>query len=171
MSEERVNEILLGSAKENLEACAFFGIVEEQQKTQFLFEKTMGLKFIDNFRQKLVTHVSRLEITEQMAKRIMDKNRLDIELYQFAKDLFLQRVEYMEKKLGYTVSEYFSHMRDADDSGDDDAEEVEVDEYEDEDENEVDETNEEKAEFYPSRTTGATIEISSGSTAKWRHLR
>ncbi|CAG5127322.1 unnamed protein product [Candidula unifasciata] len=170
LTDDVVNEILLKSAKENLEACAFFGLVEEQQKTQFLFEKTMGLKFIDNFRQKIKTHVSRLEITEEMTKKVVEKNILDIELYQYAKDLFLQRVAYMERKLGYTVDEYFNHIRDADDAGDDDTEEVDVDEYGDEDDTD-DDIDDDGVDIYPGKNTTAGGEIPNSSTVRLNSSR
>lgn len=171
MTEDVFSEILLKSAKENLEACAFFGLVEEQQKTQFLFEKTMGLKFIDNFRQKLKTHVSRLEITEEMTKRVVERNILDIEFYQYAKDLFLQRVAYMERKLGYTVDEYFNHIRDADDAEEDDAEEeVDVDDYGD-DEDIEDDIDDDGVDFYPGKNSTGVGIVPNSSMVQWNSVR
>jgi hypothetical protein len=41
------NRIILDSAKENLKAMAYFGLVEYQTYTQFLFEHTLGLEFND----------------------------------------------------------------------------------------------------------------------------
>lgn len=150
LSKEWVSEVLLQSAKKNLQDCAFFGIVEEQQKTQFLFEKTMGIRFINNFRQKNDTHVSRLVVSEMMMKKILDRNRLDIELYQFAKDLFLQRVAHVEKILGYTVDDYFNHIR-VDSNGRKGNSKDKVAEYDNEYDIEGDEDVEEMVGFYPNK--------------------
>ena len=111
LSKEFIDETLLKSAKENLLEFAFFGIVEEQKKTQFLFERTFGLRFLENFEQREKTHVNRLEITDEMRRLSAEKNYLDIKLYDFAKDLFFQRVRTLEKKLNYSVEEYFQTVR------------------------------------------------------------
>ncbi|GFN89223.1 cohesin subunit sa-1 [Plakobranchus ocellatus] len=114
LDEDLISRTLVKSAKENLLDFAFFGIVEEQEKTQFLFEQTFGLKFKRVFQQKQNTHVERLNVSQEMRDVVIRTNRPDIELYQFAKDLFYQRVETMEKRLGYSVEEYFDHYREAD---------------------------------------------------------
>ncbi|KAI8772427.1 heparan-sulfate 6-O-sulfotransferase 2 [Biomphalaria glabrata] len=110
-NEKLAGEIMLKSAKENLLNFSFFGILEEQEKTQFLFENTFGIRFIESLKPKPITHVSQLNITRAMHDAVVDKTRLDIQLYQFAKDLFLQRVESMEAHLGYTVEDYFNSAR------------------------------------------------------------
>ncbi|GFR98847.1 heparan-sulfate 6-O-sulfotransferase 1 [Elysia marginata] len=112
LDEDQVSKILVESAKENLLSFAFFGILEEQSKTQFLFEHTLGIKFINNLEQKEQTHVARLLMTQEMVDIAVRTNKQDIELYQFAKDLFNQRVADVEKRTGYTVQEYFDYYRD-----------------------------------------------------------
>ena len=107
---------MLASAIEHLRSFAFFGLAEEQSKTQFLFEKTFGLKFNGLFEQKTGTHVERADrvlLSERDKERIAEANSLDVRLLEFAKELFYKRVEYFEKKLGYTVEDYFDHVRDS----------------------------------------------------------
>ena len=111
LSEDFISKTLVDSAKENLMGFAFFGVLEEQSKTQFLFEHTFGIKFIEPLTQRESTHVTRMAVTKEMTDLVIKTNKQDIELYQFAKDLFYQRVADMEKRIGYTVQEYFDHFR------------------------------------------------------------
>ncbi|XP_028923576.1 heparan-sulfate 6-O-sulfotransferase 2 [Ornithorhynchus anatinus] len=98
MAEEQRNKVLLDSAKENLKRMAFFGLTEFQRKTQYLFEKTFNMNFISPFTQYNSTRASSVEIDEQTQKHIETLNFLDMELYDYAKDLFLQRYQYMRQK-------------------------------------------------------------------------
>ncbi|XP_030065854.1 heparan-sulfate 6-O-sulfotransferase 2 [Microcaecilia unicolor] len=98
MAEDQRNKVLLDSAKENLKRMAFFGLTEFQRKTQYLFEKTFNMNFISPFTQFNSTRASSVEIDEQTQKRIEVLNFLDMELYDYAKDLFLQRYQYMRQK-------------------------------------------------------------------------
>ncbi|NXA37027.1 H6ST2 sulfotransferase, partial [Eudromia elegans] len=98
MPEEQRNKVLLDSAKENLKRMAFFGLTEFQRKTQYLFEKTFSMTFISPFTQYNSTRASSVEIDEQTQQRIEALNFLDVELYDYAKDLFLQRYQYTRQK-------------------------------------------------------------------------
>uniref|UniRef100_A0ACB8FX64 Heparan-sulfate 6-O-sulfotransferase 2 n=2 Tax=Sphaerodactylus townsendi TaxID=933632 RepID=A0ACB8FX64_9SAUR len=89
---------LLDSAKENLKCMAFFGLTEFQRKTQYLFEKTFNMNFISPFTQYNSTRASSVDIDEETQKGIEALNFLDMELYDYAKDLFLQRYQYMRQK-------------------------------------------------------------------------
>ncbi|KAI4581579.1 hypothetical protein MJG53_010022 [Ovis ammon polii x Ovis aries] len=91
MNESERNAILLQSAKSNLKNMAFFGLTEFQRKTQFLFERTFNLKFISPFTQFNITRASNVEINEGARRRIEELNFLDVQLYEYAKDLFQQR--------------------------------------------------------------------------------
>lgn len=91
MNESERNAILLQSAKNNLKNMAFFGLTEFQRKTQFLFERTFNLKFISPFTQFNITRASNVEINEGGRQRIEEINFLDMQLYEYAKDLFQQR--------------------------------------------------------------------------------
>lgn len=98
MPEKQRNKVLLESAKSNLKHMAFFGLTEYQRKTQYLFEKTFNMNFISPFTQYNTTRASSVEINEEIQKRIEGLNFLDMELYSYAKDLFLQRYQFMRQK-------------------------------------------------------------------------
>uniref|UniRef100_A0A6I8PHJ4 Heparan-sulfate 6-O-sulfotransferase n=1 Tax=Ornithorhynchus anatinus TaxID=9258 RepID=A0A6I8PHJ4_ORNAN len=98
MNESERNSILLQSAKNNLKNMAFFGLTEFQRKTQYLFERTFNLKFISPFTQFNITRASNVDISEGARRRIEELNFLDVQLYEFAKDLFLQRYHYTRQQ-------------------------------------------------------------------------
>ncbi|XP_059695224.1 heparan-sulfate 6-O-sulfotransferase 3 [Haemorhous mexicanus] len=98
MNESERNVILLQSAKNNLKNMAFFGLTEFQRKTQYLFERTFNLKFISPFTQFNVTRASNVDIGEDVRQRIEELNFLDMQLYEYAKDLFLQRFQYSKQE-------------------------------------------------------------------------
>ncbi|XP_073470486.1 heparan-sulfate 6-O-sulfotransferase 3 [Aquarana catesbeiana] len=94
MNESERNDILLQSAKNNLKNMAFYGLTEFQRKTQYLFERTFNLKFISPFTQFNTTRASNVDIDKWYRERIKELNYLDMQLYEYAKDLFLQRFQY-----------------------------------------------------------------------------
>ncbi|XP_063809104.1 heparan-sulfate 6-O-sulfotransferase 3 [Pseudophryne corroboree] len=98
MNESERNDILLQSAKNNLKNMAFYGLTEFQRKTQYLFEITFNLKFISPFTQFNTTRASNVDIDEWSRERIKDLNYLDMQLYDYAKDLFLQRFQYTRQR-------------------------------------------------------------------------
>uniref|UniRef100_A0A8C4SS46 Heparan-sulfate 6-O-sulfotransferase n=2 Tax=Erpetoichthys calabaricus TaxID=27687 RepID=A0A8C4SS46_ERPCA len=98
MNESERNEILLQSAKNNLKNMAFFGLTEYQRKTQYLFERTFNLKFISPFTQLNSTRAANVDTDELVRQRIAELNFLDMQLYEFAKDLFLQRFQFTRQK-------------------------------------------------------------------------
>lgn len=93
MSEEERWAVLLESAKRNLRGMAFFGLTEYQRKTQYLFERTFNLEFIAPFTQLNGTRASSVEVPPETQHRILQLNRWDVELYEYARDLFLQRFQ------------------------------------------------------------------------------
>ncbi|KAK3096235.1 hypothetical protein FSP39_024815 [Pinctada imbricata] len=99
MSDEERDSLLLESAKENLKNLSYFGLTEYQRETQQLFEHTFHIHFVEDFVQLNETHSQRANPTKEQWDKIIKVNSLDIKLYQFAKDLFLQRVETMKKAL------------------------------------------------------------------------
>uniref|UniRef100_F6UBA1 Heparan-sulfate 6-O-sulfotransferase n=1 Tax=Xenopus tropicalis TaxID=8364 RepID=F6UBA1_XENTR len=98
MNESERNHILLQSAKNNLKNMAFYGLTEFQRKTQYLFERTFNLKFISPFTQFNSTRASNVDIDERSRERIKELNYLDVQLYEYAKDLFLQRFQYTRQQ-------------------------------------------------------------------------
>ncbi|XP_056287622.1 heparan-sulfate 6-O-sulfotransferase 3-B-like [Pseudoliparis swirei] len=84
---------LLASAKANLRNMAFYGLTEFQRKTQYLFERTFGLRFIRAFTQISSTRAASVGISGAVRGRIEGLNALDVELYEYAKELFLRRYQ------------------------------------------------------------------------------
>ncbi|GAA6216142.1 heparan-sulfate 6-O-sulfotransferase 3-B-like [Lates japonicus] len=98
MSELERGHVLLASAKANLRNMAFYGLTEFQRKTQYLFERTFGLRFIRAFTQINSTRAASVGISEKVRWRIEGLNALDMELYEYAKELFLRRYQYNRQK-------------------------------------------------------------------------
>ncbi|XP_029967096.1 heparan-sulfate 6-O-sulfotransferase 2 [Salarias fasciatus] len=93
MSEEERWAVILESAKRNLRSMAFFGLTEYQRKTQYLFERTFNLEFIDPFTQLNGTRASSVDVPLDIQHKIRQLNRYDVEFYEYARDLFLQRYQ------------------------------------------------------------------------------
>ncbi|XP_047432437.1 heparan-sulfate 6-O-sulfotransferase 3-B-like [Mugil cephalus] len=98
MSELERGQVLLASAKANLRNMAFYGLTEFQRKTQYLFERTFGLRFIRAFTQINSTRAASVGISEKVRWRIEGLNALDVELYEYAKELFLRRYQYNRQR-------------------------------------------------------------------------
>nr|XP_019965987.1 PREDICTED: heparan-sulfate 6-O-sulfotransferase 3-like [Paralichthys olivaceus] len=98
MSELERGHVLLASAKANLRNMAFYGLTEFQRKTQYLFERTFGLRFIRAFTQLNSTRAASVGISEKVRWRIEGLNALDMELYEYAKELFLRRYQYNRQR-------------------------------------------------------------------------
>ena len=96
-----MQQILLESAKQNLRGLSFFGLVEQQKVSQFLFEYTFGLKFRHQFIQLNRTHssVSMGELTAEIIDRIRRLNHLDVELYEYAKRLLFNRLHSVRRTM------------------------------------------------------------------------
>ncbi|KAJ8278079.1 hypothetical protein GJAV_G00083590 [Gymnothorax javanicus] len=92
--EKKRAQILLESAKKNLRDMAFFGLTEFQRKTQYLFERTFRLRFIRPFVQYNSTRAAGVDVDNDTILRIEELNDLDVQLYDYAKDLFQQRYQY-----------------------------------------------------------------------------
>lgn len=93
MAKPQRDAIMLASAKSNLQKMSFFALCEYQKISQYLFEWTFGLSFTKPFVQYNLTRSS-LAITEVSSKdlsRIDEVNKLDVELYSFAKNLLFER--------------------------------------------------------------------------------
>ncbi|KAL5004953.1 hypothetical protein ScPMuIL_018409 [Solemya velum] len=106
------DKLMLESAKENLKKFSFFGIVEFQRNSQELFEYTFNLKFLEDFTQYNVTHSSKVNVSKKQYQAISKLNKLDEELYQYAKDLFLQRVRKMQSDLNVDRHNLTSYEKD-----------------------------------------------------------
>lgn len=100
ISRERRDEILLQSAMKNLASMAYFALVEYQIESQYLFERTFGMKFRQPFVQmgNEETRAGAVALDSQDLTRIQELNHLDIALYSFAKKLFFERFNYFKRK-------------------------------------------------------------------------
>ncbi|XP_072034263.1 heparan-sulfate 6-O-sulfotransferase 2-like [Amphiura filiformis] len=98
MPPEERNQAMLQSAKYNLRRLAFFGLTEHQLESQFVFEETFKLKFDVPFEQTNSTNAELASVTPQQYDRIKQLNSLDVKLYEFARSLFFQRIEWMDAK-------------------------------------------------------------------------
>lgn len=72
---------------------SFFGLTEHQKISQYIFEETFNLRFAIPFEQHNATLSMQTyeTLTDAQKKKIKDINALDIELYEFAKELMFQR--------------------------------------------------------------------------------
>lgn len=92
MSEDRRNQIMLQSAKENLLKMAFFGLQDDMRRSQYIFERTFGLQF----NKPLINWNETTDVTElsrEQLQRVKQLNLLDLQLYAFAKQIFYQRFD------------------------------------------------------------------------------
>lgn len=98
MSKKDRDILMLASAKENLRKMAFFGLCEYQKISQYLFESTFHLHFLQSFHQLNETHGSqaRIAVTEDAIRLIRKLNYLDVQLYEYATDLLHQRFQVMK---------------------------------------------------------------------------
>ncbi|KAJ3612979.1 hypothetical protein NHX12_019236, partial [Muraenolepis orangiensis] len=96
--EKKRAQLLLDSAKKNLRDMAFFGLTEYQRKTQFLFERTFHLRFIRPFMQYNSTRAAGVDLDNSTIQRIEELNELDMELYDYARDLFQQRYQFTRQR-------------------------------------------------------------------------
>lgn len=90
---------------------AFFGLCEFQKNSQYLFEATFKLRFLRPFIQLNETHssLSRAEIDPIMLNKIRQLNHLDIELYEYAKNLLAERFQ-ETKKLDKNFDDNYNHL-------------------------------------------------------------
>lgn len=100
IKEKLINEEkILKSAKHTLIDMAFFGLVEHQQLSEYLFLKTFDQK-------RFKFSVPMIDLHETIARnaikgeannykeQIAQNNHLDIQLYEFAKEVFFKRIEF-----------------------------------------------------------------------------
>jgi hypothetical protein len=93
---------ILHSAKHSLLGLAFFGLAEHQKLSEYLFLKTFGeekFRFSESIIDIKNTNAEKAIKGEagKYIERIKSRNHLDIELYEFAKEIFFKRVAYFQK--------------------------------------------------------------------------
>lgn len=111
MPEADRDRIMLASAKKNLQSMAFFGLTEYQKISQYIFEETFNLRFAIPFEQNNATLSSSTltTLTTKQAAKIAQLNKLDIELYNFAKKLLFDRFEKLKAR-DSDFEERFNHL-------------------------------------------------------------
>ena len=99
MSAKERDVILLASAKENLRRMAYFGLCEHQRTSQYLFETSFHLHFLQPFIQLNETHstLTANKLSADQLNQIKRLNHLDIELYEFAEQLLFERLNKIKK--------------------------------------------------------------------------
>ncbi len=80
----------LEEAKENLKRCDFIGITEAFEDSVDLLEKTFNWQLGKRLK-KNVTPRKRKVLPKKLLEQITELNQLDIELYEYGKQLFRQR--------------------------------------------------------------------------------
>lgn len=87
------NRILLASAKTNLVRMAYFGLTDEQLRSQYIFEQTFRIKFIEPFEQvhSSISSKTIAQLSADKLKLVRELNHLDVELYEFGHQLLFQR--------------------------------------------------------------------------------
>lgn len=95
------DHIILQSAKHNLEhELAFFGLTEYMADTQFIFEHIFGLRFRRDFPMpdEISSKSANTPVTDEERQQLRAVNYLDVQLYEFAKKLFFDRLSLMKRK-------------------------------------------------------------------------
>jgi heparan sulfate 6-O-sulfotransferase HS6ST1 len=92
---------LLQSAKHTLMGLSFFGLTEYQKLTEYLFLKTFDenkfrFKESNNDLNDTNAAIAMKGEAGRFIENITQNNHLDVELYDFAKDLFFKRVSFFQ---------------------------------------------------------------------------
>ena len=106
MSKKELEMKLLSSAKRNLKSMAFFGLAEYLKESAMLFEFQFDVKLRSEVHEKpletqhygLLLH-DIVTSNRTLYNKIVQLNELDMELYQYALDLFSERVTYIGIKI------------------------------------------------------------------------
>ena len=113
MDPEQRDRMMVNSAKANLANMAYFGLTEEQEISQYLFEETFNLNFKSDFVQLSKTDTHSGASIDKLDDEIIDKiralNHLDIELYNFALNLLRERFKEM-KNIDESYEEHISNI-------------------------------------------------------------
>lgn len=101
MTAEDRDKKILNSAMVNLRSLPYVGLTEYQIESKDLFEHTFDLQFTDSFdarHENISKSEDQMEVlTESDRQWIREVNHLDLKLYDYAKKIFLERVDAMRK--------------------------------------------------------------------------
>ena len=99
LTPEARDTVILESAKANLMKMSFYGFTEHQLLTKEMFELVFNTVFKVPWKQtksSIAIESSIQETSQETRLEIARLNTLDIKLYQFAKDLFHQRLKKLQ---------------------------------------------------------------------------
>jgi len=92
--------VMLTSAKNNLHKMAFFGLNEFPRISQYLFEETFDIMFLDADTHSF--HRNKRSLLDDFSTKTIEKikliNHLDMELYEYAKELLFDRFGKLKNK-------------------------------------------------------------------------
>ncbi|XP_067943988.1 heparan-sulfate 6-O-sulfotransferase 2-like isoform X2 [Watersipora subatra] len=99
MDDPQKRLLLLNSAKDNLRSMPYFSIISYLNESQYLFERTFNLEFrlpmyAQKNRHNRFSGNVLYNLSPEMRRKILEVNDLDVQLYDFAERLFLQRYQY-----------------------------------------------------------------------------
>ncbi|GAB6033066.1 Heparan sulfate 6-o-sulfotransferase [Chamberlinius hualienensis] len=105
---DKRDAIMLASAKENLRKLAYFGLCENQHMAQYMFEETFQISFLATFQQFNETHVTSVfkDVTQEQLEEVKRLNHLDIQLYEYARQLLDERFEQQKKSDPHFAERY-----------------------------------------------------------------
>jgi hypothetical protein len=89
----RMDEKALKQAKENLEACSFIGLTDRFSESIALSERTFGWRFSQAYHVLKSPQKFNLSLSEEFWRAIKNNNEYDMELYEFAVELFEKRLK------------------------------------------------------------------------------
>ena len=120
-SREQKDRILLESAKSNLRKFSYFGINEFFVDSGSLFEETFGVSFGNpvqklSFNSSYAGHfINSLMVDEEIDvfKKVVQNNVLDLELYEYAFEIFRTRMRAIGKELDTDTLNYVQTLNDA----------------------------------------------------------
>ena len=107
LSADERDHILLQSAKKNLEQFSFVGLSEYMTENGILFEHRFGIELEDPSMQKKLQYQHSGPLLQQvwnnstLFSAIASLNNLDMELYHYAKKLFVSRLNQIKVKIDF----------------------------------------------------------------------
>lgn len=89
----------------------FFSIIFLLQISQYVFETTFNLRFALPFSQQnsTVSSSTLVQLTPEQKRKVSKLNALDVELYEFAKNLLFERFAQLKAK-DSNFEDHFNHL-------------------------------------------------------------
>ncbi|XP_018359026.1 PREDICTED: heparan-sulfate 6-O-sulfotransferase 1 [Trachymyrmex cornetzi] len=111
LSKTDKERLILASAKHNLQFMPFFMLTEYQKVGQYTFEETFKMRFAVAFEQHNATlsAATMATLSTEQLDAVRKLNSLDLELYEFAKNLAFQRFKRLRDRDPHFVQR-FQHL-------------------------------------------------------------